>query len=59
MAGFSLYRVTADYAVPRADVVGPGWTCQTYEQAVELAVELRETREDLENVLITVQQYGH
>jgi len=55
---FTLYRVEADYARPRADVVGPGWVCQTYGQAVELAVELRETRRDLCNVLIKVRHYG-
>lgn len=55
---FTLYRVEADYTRPRADIAGPGWVCQTYGQAVELAVELRETRKDLCNVLIKVRHYG-
>ena len=56
--GFTLYRVEADYVIPRSDVVGPGWVCQTYDLAVALAVELRETRKDITNVNIKVRHYG-
>lgn len=54
---FTLYRVEADYAIPRSDIAGPGWVCETYDLAVALAVELKETRKDLTNVNIKVRHY--
>ena len=54
---FELWRVEADYIPQRGDVVGPGWICQTAEQANELALSL-EGRKDLTNISIRHRVYG-
>lgn len=55
---FTLYRVTADYSPARPDAVGPGWVCDSYDEAVALAVDLKENRRDLDNVVIKVSHWG-
>ena len=56
---FAFYRVEADYAQPglHGDVLGPGWYCQTYREASELASRLRLTRDDLCNVVVNTRLY--
>lgn len=54
---FELWRVEADYIPRRADVAGPGWVCQTAEQANELALSLV-GRKDLTNISIRHHVYG-
>ena len=56
--GFTLFRVEADYRIPRSDVVGPGWVCETEALALALMAELQETRSDLCNLQLITRHYG-
>ena len=55
--GFTIWHVTADHAVPKSGSLGPGWHCQTREQAEQIASELR-LNQALTNVQITAKHYG-
>ena len=54
---FTLYRVDADNVNQSGIVLGPGFITPSYDEAVQKAIDWRE-REDLKNVLISVQHYG-
>ncbi|AGF91126.1 hypothetical protein S-CBP2_0003 [Synechococcus phage S-CBP2] len=56
--GFTLYRIIADHVIPRADIAGEAWVCQTEELATKLMAELQETRTDLTNFQLITRHYG-
>ena len=47
-----LFYVEADYAEPKGDAIGAGFTCFTLEQAETIANTWRLDRPDLENIKI-------
>ncbi len=55
---FTLYRVEADYVIPRSDIVGPGWVCETKELADKLMANLQATRKDLTNFNLVIRHFG-
>lgn len=53
---FTLYRVDADNKDQRGIVLGPGFVCFSYDEAVAKAIEWKECN-DLTNVKVSVHHY--